>query len=275
VFEVEVPVSSPAGTRAVLRVGLDGDQLVTAGVSAARRTALVGIVVVLFSLSVGSIALVLRRRSLEREEAARRISESEMARRRNERLAAAGALAAGLAHEVRSPLNAIVLAAQRIERNQSPESQCGIFARTIRSEAGRMEAVLRHFLELARPVEHERRSTDLHEIAEGVRRLLTEEAEAAGKTLEPVRGTARAVVDGNSIRRAMIDLVQNAIHASSSGGSIELVLSSHSDEVSVQVLDRGSGIDETKIESLFDPFVSGRIDGTGLNRPGKSGDPLS
>jgi len=263
-FEVEVPVDSPAGTEAFLRVGLDGAPLVRAGLSAMRRTTLIGVALVVFSLSVGGIALVARRRALEREDAARRLSDAESARKRSERLAAAGALTAGLAHEVRSPLNAIVLAAQRIERKHPQESDCAAFAGTIRAEVRRLEAVLRQFLELARPVAGERRAADLGAIAEEVRELLLAEAEGAGAKIDPVRGSGTAVVDRDSIRRALINLVHNAVEAGPTVGAVEMVVCEEDGGVGIHVLDRGSGIDETQVEHLFDAFVTTRSEGTGL-----------
>jgi len=264
VFDLEVPVASPAGTTAFLRVGLDGAPLVRAAGSATRRTALIGVVLVFFSLSLSGIALIARWRTLEREEAARRLAESETARRRSERLAAAGALTAGLAHEVRSPLNAIVLAAQRIERKHPSESDCHRFAGTIRSEVRRLEAVLRQFLELARPVDTDRELTDLRGIAEEVCALLTTEVEEAGGKIEPVQGSGVALVDRDSIRRALINLVHNAMEASSRGATIELVVQEEDDGVGIHVLDRGTGIDEAEAGHLFDAFVTTRAEGTGL-----------
>jgi len=264
VFEVEVPVVSPAGREAALRVGLDGAPLARAVVSATRRTALIGIVLVVFSLALGGIALVARWRTLEREDAAGRLAEAETARRRGERLAAAGALTAGLAHEVRSPLNAIVLAAQRIERKHPKDSDCSRFAGTIRSEVGRLEAVLRQFLELARPVGDVREPTDLGELTGEVRRLLLAEVEESGGTIEPVRGSGIAPVDRDSIRRALINLVHNAMQASERGQPIELVVREERGGVGLHVLDRGVGIDDAEAEHLFDAFVTTRAGGTGL-----------
>ena len=264
VFEVEVPVDSPAGTRALLQVGLDGAPLARAVASATRRTALIGVVLVAFSLCLTGIALVSRWRSLEREEAAGRLAEAEAAHRRSDRLAAAGALSAGLAHEVRSPLNAIVLAAQRIERKHPHESDCHNFAGTIRSEVRRLDAILRQFLELARPVGDERQLADLRGVAEEVRGLLTAVAEERGGRIEAVRGSGSAIVDQNSIRRSLINLVHNAMEAGPPDGTIELVVQEEDGGVGIHVLDRGTGIDEAEADHLFDAFVTTRAEGTGL-----------
>jgi signal transduction histidine kinase len=264
VFEIEVPVASPAGSSAFLQVGLDGAPLVRTTVSAMRRTMLIGVVLVIFSLSLLGIALVSHRRMTERVEADRKLDEAEAARRRSERLAAAGALTAGLAHEIRGPLNAIVLAAQRIERKHPPESECHSFAGTIRTEVRRLDTVLRQFLDLARPVSENREATDLRLLAEDVRDLLFVEAEGLGVALEPVQGSGETAVDSGSIRRAIINLVHNAMDASTRGGSIDLVVREELGGVGIHVLDRGSGLDETIAGDLFDAFVTTRAGGTGL-----------
>lgn len=264
VFEVDMPVASPAGSTAYLQVGLDGSPLLRATASATRRTVLIGIVLMVFSLSLAAVGIVARWRALEREEAARRLAEAEAATRRSERLAAAGALTAGLAHEVRSPLNAIVVAAQRIERKHPPESECASFAGTIHSEVRRLDTVLRQFLDLARPVSDQREITDLVKLVDEVRSLLSAEAEQAGVSLAPVRGSGAAPVDPGSIRRALINLIHNAMEASPAGRSIDFVLQEEDGGVAIHILDRGSGLDEAAGDKLFDAFVTTRSEGTGL-----------
>jgi signal transduction histidine kinase len=264
VYEVVVPVSAPAGFLATLRVGLDGRPLAEASASAVRRTAMVGIVLSVFSLALVFIALLSRSRAMEREETARRVAELETARSRSERLAAAGALTAGLAHEVRSPLNAIGLAAQRIERTHAPDDECGRFAGKVRGEIGRLEAILREFLELASPVGRTRERTDIRAIAGDVVELLTDEAEAGGIRLA-LKGTpCSAPVDPESIRRSLINLVRNAIQASPPGGEVVLQTATIDGHALVQVADEGPGVDEVTKDRLFDAFVTNQAGGVGL-----------
>ena len=264
VFEVVVPVSAPAGFEAELRVGLDGVPLKRASASAVRRTTLVGIVLAFFSLALASIALLVRNRSMEREAATRKMNEMEAARHQSERLAAAGALTAGLAHEVRSPLNAISLAAQRIQRKHGGENECGRFALKIRDEIGRLEATLGDFLELASPVGTERSDTDLYRLAEGVVDLLATEAEAerVGLVLAGEHCVVRA--DPGSVRRAMINLVRNAIHASPAGGKVRVGIETAGGDGVIHVEDDGAGVDTNLGERVFDAFVTTHAQGTGL-----------
>jgi signal transduction histidine kinase len=264
VFEVVVPVSAPAGFQASLRVGLDGQPLAAASVSAVRRTAMVGIVLSVFSLALVFIALLSRSRVLEREEAGRQLAEVETARRRSERLAAAGALTAGLAHEVRSPLNAIGLAAQRMERNHSPEDEVGRFAAKVRGEIGRLEAILREFLELASPVGQARKVTDIRMIAGEVVDLLGDEAVAEGISLVQAGSSCRAPVDPESIRRSLINLVRNAIQASPAGGKVLVETAASDGHAQVTISDNGPGVDEATADQLFDAFVTNQAGGVGL-----------
>lgn len=229
-----------------------------------RRTLLVGLVLFAFAVSASSFAVVSRLRVREREEAAAKLAELQTARRRSERLAAAGALTAGLAHEVRSPLNAIGLAAQRLERKLSATGDSQQIAGRIRTEVSRLEGVLREFLELASPVSNRRESFDLSEEVRQVLELLAEEAHAHNVVLRPCRGSVTLSADHDSIHRAVVNLVRNAIQASPDGGAVEVLVSDEAHRAILKVIDRGTGLDPAIEGREFDPFVTGRATGTGL-----------
>jgi signal transduction histidine kinase len=264
VFEVEVPVEAPAGTRAGLRVGLDGAPLNRAAAAAARRTVLAGIVLAGFGLALAGFAIVSRLRTLERQEASVRLAEAEEARRRSERLAAAGTLAAGLAHEVRSPLNAIGIAAQRIERRHDGNDECSGFAGRIRREVRRLEDILREFLEFARPGSGRREPLELAGLAGEVVGLLGDEAAERGVRLEPVQGDARVRADREAVRRSMINLIRNAMQASSRGDAVRTLVDVDAGMARVRVLDEGGGISDDSTEKVFEAFFTTRAEGSGL-----------
>ena len=263
-IEVAMPVETQAGNQATLRIGLDGSALQRVGVATMRRTLLVGLVLFAFAVSASSFAVVSRLRLREREEAAAQLAELQTARRRSERLAAAGALTAGLAHEVRSPLNAIGLAAQRLERKLSATGDSQQIAGRIRNEVSRLEGVLREFLELASPVSDRRESFDLSEEVRQVLELLAEEAHAHNVVLRPSRGSVTLSADHDSIHRAVVNLVRNAIQASPDGGAVEVLVSDEAHRAILKVIDRGTGLDPAIEGREFDPFVTGRATGTGL-----------
>jgi signal transduction histidine kinase len=301
VFEVTVPVASPAGTEASLRVGLDGHPLAAAAGSAIRRTALVGAVLAAFGLASAGLTLAQLARARERAASERRLAELEEERRGAERLAAAGALAAGLAHQVRNPLNAIGIAAQRIRRAASggsgavgsgpPDSNppepaaraasasdlagsvpstasTGALAAQIGSEVARLDTVLAGFLGLAGPAAGERREHDVAALARDAAALARLEADAHGVGVEARGGPAPARVDGEAVRGAVLNLVRNAVEASPRGSLVEVEVGRNGRgealRVRVVVRDRGSGIAAAIAGREFDPFVTGRADGTGL-----------
>ncbi|UCF67452.1 MAG: ATP-binding protein [Acidobacteriota bacterium] len=263
-FEVPVEVDAPAGESAELRVGLDASPLRRAEMLAMRRTLLVGIVLAGLGLTGVGFAMVTRLRAREREESQRRLAAADEARRRSERLAAAGALTAGLAHEVRSPLNAISLAAQRIARQHDEASECRAFADRIRGEVTRLEAVLGEFLDLARPTSEQRTQTDLAELAREVIILLQDEAALRGVRFDPVQGRASAEINREAVRRALVNLVKNGIQLSPAGGKVSIAVDQRDRRATIRVRDEGPGIDPQLEDKLFDAFVTGRADGTGL-----------
>ncbi len=264
VFEVELPIDAPAGSSATLRVGLDGRPLHEAAAAAMRRTLLVSIVLLGFAVAGTGFAVVSRLRALDREEAARQLAIAEAGRRRSERLAAAGALTAGLAHEVRSPMNAIGLAAQRLERKLDAGDGRRDIAQKIREELQRLEGILREFLELASPVSDRREWVELAGVAGEVEQLLVEEAEAEGVHLKPVEGSGSAIADRGAVRGALINLVRNAIQASPQGGEVSVRIRQKKQIVTIEVTDQGPGIEAELTGQVFDAFVTGRASGTGL-----------
>ncbi|HYN22810.1 MAG TPA: ATP-binding protein [Thermoanaerobaculia bacterium] len=268
VFEVSLPVSSPAGRSATLRVGLNGAPLARAAASAMRRTALVGTVLAAFCLASVAFAVVQRTRSREREEARRRMAELEERRRQSERLATAGALAAGLAHEVRNPLNGIAMAAQRIERlgtGDRHSDRARELAALIRQEVVRLEGTLAEFLDLARPASGSRRSIDLGDVTRDALALLELEAAEKNVRIERRLSAVPVVADPAALRGAVLNLVRNAIQASAPESRIEIEAGVTLEGLArVSVRDRGEGIDPAMASHVFDPFVTTRASGTGL-----------
>jgi len=264
-FEVVVPVPAPAGHEGGLHLGLDATPLKQASLAATWRTALIGLVLAAFGLLGAGYALVERERQREREAAALRLAAEEDRRRHSERLASAGALAAGVAHEVRNPLNAISVAAQRLERCEAIGDCCVGLATTIRNEVRRLDDIVRGFLDLARPTFGPRERVDVAEIAREVIDVLEPEAASReiGLGLE-LDGDAVAIVDREAMRRAIVNLVRNAMQASAPGLAVTVRLEGDRDALRVRVRDRGPGVDPALAGRAFDPFVTGRAAGTGL-----------
>jgi signal transduction histidine kinase len=151
-----------------------------------------------------------------------------------------------------------------MERKHHAGDDCAKFARRIRGEVKRLEAVLREFLELARPVGGELRTVDLAALATDVVDLLRPEAENLGVRLAPVEGRAETRIDTEAVRRSIINLVRNAIEASPEGSRVRVVVEGDTDTSRLRIIDEGSGIDSELRDKAFEAFVTTRAGGAGL-----------
>jgi signal transduction histidine kinase len=196
--------------------------------------------------------------------------EDEILRRvlRSERLAAVGTLAAGLAHEVRNPLNSaslqLTLLERRLDRGDDPASVRPI-AQIIKSEIDRLDRLVREFLAFAQPRPLEPRPVDLGEVFSTVTTLITPEAESVHVSIavDVAKGTPPALGEGERLRQVLLNLTRNAIEAmSESGGQLRLVARPVGAEVGIAVEDDGPGFGEDL--PVFDAFFTTKSHGTGL-----------
>lgn len=198
--------------------------------------------------------------------------EREMMRRTllAERLAAVGTLAAGLAHEVRNPLNSATLQLQvlrrRLERGQSSAEALLPVMEVVHDEINRLDRLVTDFLAFARPHPLTLEPTILHELVASVAEQLRPEAEAVGVHIEvavdPSTGTVEA--DPLRLRQVLLNLLRNAIEALTQRGTVTVRTQPADAEgyVSVLIEDTGPGIPEDA--PIFDAFYTTKSSGTGL-----------
>ena len=198
--------------------------------------------------------------------------EREMQRRtvRSERLAAVGTMAAGLAHEVRNPLNSASLQLQvlerRIAKGDTRSEALTPVVKLVHDEIRRLARLVSDFLAFARPAPLELRSTSIGPLVESVIELVGPECAAAGIDLRTeLEGDLGAIqADSERLRQVMLNIVRNSAEAIVEDGSILIrVRSDHADgTVRIDVVDDGPGFaDEAPI---FDAFFTTKEQGTGL-----------
>ena len=152
--------------------------------------------------------------------------ELERRARQNERLAATGALAAGLAHEIRNPLNGASLHLSVIERGlaRTPNVPAAMreAAEVLRAEIRRLGGLVTDFLEVGRPKPLVLAECDLNDLAQGVRTLIAPEAETrrVSLVLEGFPFPVLARVDVERTKQVLVNLVRNALDAVKEGGGI-------------------------------------------------------
>ena len=187
--------------------------------------------------------------------------------RRRERLAAMGELAAGVAHEVRNPLNAIGLIAQRLEREFAPaadrEEYLGL-ARTVRGEVERVDRIVAQFLRFARPPALVLRDVDLESVIEDAVRVVEPRARQKGLGIERAFGGAgRVRLDREQVVQALLNLLNNAVEATQEG-RVRVTTRPGEGWVEVEVEDTGQGILPDDLERIFDLYFTTKPEGTGL-----------
>lgn len=191
----------------------------------------------------------------------------EAALRRRERLAAMGELAAGVAHEVRNPLNAIGLIAQRLEREFAPaadrEEYLGL-ARTVRGEVERVDRIVAQFLRFARPPALVLGEVDLESVVEDAVRVVEPRARQKGLGVERAFGAAgRVRLDREQVVQALLNLLNNAVEATGEG-RVRVTTRPGEGWVEVEVEDTGQGILPDDLERIFDLYFTTKPEGTGL-----------
>lgn len=261
-FDVTVPI----GAMGTLRLGVSPAELerriggLRRGL--VRQTGLVAAATLVF---VG-LAYWLILRLFERG----RILEAQAARA--QRLAELGSVAAGLAHEIRNPLNSLNLNFQLLEEELSERGVALPRARLLaltRSEIARLDRLVGDFLAYARPAPLEAGEVDPGALLADVRELLAAElaAEQVEVAVEVVPGTGPLSADREKLRQLLLNLVRNAVQAMEGAPPprrLRLSASQVPGESRLEVEDSGPGVPEEDRERIFELFYSGRKGGTGL-----------
>jgi signal transduction histidine kinase len=155
------------------------------------------------------------------------------------------------------------------ERAVAPEPQRGSMrsrAQIVMGEIKRLGRLLTEFLELARPRGLAREPLALDELLDAVVELHREEANERGVAIRRAPEAKRALVMGDreKLRQVFVNLLVNAMEATSSGGEIGIGLRAEAARVVVEIRDTGQGIAEDDLPRLFDPFFTTKPGGTGL-----------
>ena len=187
--------------------------------------------------------------------------------RRQDRLAALGKVVAGVAHEIRNPLNAMSLTLELLERRVRKGLATGDEAREAILEVERLERILGRLLAFGRPEMENRQVQNLQPLLERALRVVDDQSRrkrVSVKLAEPGPGQLQADVDALAIEQVLINLFLNAIDASPEGGVVRVQVAAESQGVRIEVHDQGPAIPEGVRDHLFDPYFTTKESGTGL-----------
>lgn len=201
------------------------------------------------------------------EEARTHLREAARQRNRDQRLAALGRMTAGIAHEIRNPIAAMRLKAENALA-AAPERQSDAL-RTIVGQIDRLEDLVRSLLALVQPVALAPVAVDLADWLAQRAAAVRDKADARGIDLHdaplPIGLPDSVVFDPVHLARAVDNLLDNAVRHAARGGQVVLAaLRSPEGTLLIRVDDDGEGVPDAMHGQLFEPFATGRADGTGL-----------
>lgn len=192
--------------------------------------------------------------------------ELQQALARHQRLAAMGEMAAGLAHQLRTPLATALLYTGHLTRPVLTDVDRCRFAEKSLGRLRHLEILISNMLRFVRGQAHETETVLLSDLLSEAAQTMLPQFEEVGVALNvdmPDR-TLSARVNHKEMVGALVNLLDNALHASSIGMNVSLSLVRQGENALISVRDQGCGMSAEVQARLFDPFFTTRKEGTGL-----------
>lgn len=200
-----------------------------------------------------------RQKSRELEQAHQEIIQAE-------KLAAVGHISAGMAHEIRNPLNSINLFAQVLLGDDSIGAENRQYISKISYEVERIDNILVQMLAASQQDKKELQNTDITAILEQTLLLSQPLIEAQGVRVQLDIGDMipSLKADPLEVEQIFTNLITNALYEMPDGGLLMIKLHADAEKISIQISDSGGGIASEHIQRIFDPFFTTRPKGTGF-----------
>jgi two-component system, NtrC family, sensor histidine kinase HydH len=195
----------------------------------------------------------------------RRLEEES---KRKEKLSAMGELASGVAHEIRNPINAIGMIAQRLDKEfkveKDSEEYHGITS-LLRNEVIRINKIITQFLSYAKQLALQLKKINSKNFFDDIYRLFVDQAKSKGARLIKLSDLSfEMTIDPELLKQSLMNLLQNAVDAVYRNGTIEIDYFKKEDNLIIEVSDNGKGIPEHIKNKIFDLYFTTKPEGTGL-----------
>jgi two-component system, NtrC family, sensor kinase len=200
----------------------------------------------------------------DRLEAAMRARQEALVQLRHaERLNTVGRLAAGVAHELGTPLQVVGLEAKRIVAGRGDAVEG---AQIVVTQVERMSTIIRQLLDFARQRTPQPSELELSALARETVQLVSTLATRSAVTLQVAGDEARVNADAGQLQQVLTNLIVNAVQASAAGGAVQIETGSDEQGAYLRVSDRGVGIAPEALPRIFEPFFTTKDvgQGTGL-----------
>ena len=195
-----------------------------------------------------------------------RVFASEESMRKSERLTTLGTLAAEIAHEIRNPLMVVRLLFDSLRLEGVEDENKSKDLSVIREKLNHLEQIAGRILEFGKSRESFRKAVKLREILEDAAVLVRLKLEQSKINLNwgSLPGEEEVFVDKGQIQQVLLNLMLNAVEVMPDGGDLSIGTELKDGRVNIYVKDQGGGIPENLRDRIFESFLTGRKDGTGL-----------
>jgi len=185
----------------------------------------------------------------------------------SKRLAALGRLTSGVAHEVKNPLNAMMIHLELLkERLDAPPQEVQQSLDVIGGEIRRLDRVVQGFLRFMRPHELELKAIEVATLVQSAVVLVEAEWQSQGIhfAVEVAPGLPAIEADEELLRQALLNLIQNACQAMPRGGFVTVGARLDGHTLCLEVTDEGVGIAPEEVERIFTLYFTTKPEGTGI-----------
>lgn len=268
-LEVYAPLRLDGRQAGMARIGLGIEEAVRLRENHQRR-----IYVTTGMMMLGAVLAMLLFYRLQNRHL-RRVQEMKEKLFQAERLSSLGKLAAGVAHEIRNPLNAVSMAIQRIQREFEPaephaQKEFGHIVTLVRQEIGRLNRIVEDFVGPARTRRDEFRPQRLADLLEQVVRLAREEADSRNVRIECNCQQPDLVIlmDPVRLHQALFNLIKNALEAIVAPGTVTITARRLDPQYAVVTIrDTGTGISADALKRILDFEYTTKEKGLGIGLP--------
>ena len=183
------------------------------------------------------------------------------------RVTAISRLTAGVAHEIKNPLNAMAVHLEILKSKAAGlDDTTKLELDVLEREIGRLDRVVKTFLDFTRPIELKMDAVDLGELASEVSGLVSLEAGRRRVVVDVPAGPNGVIVRGDRdlLRQALINIVVNGVEAMQNGGRLRIQTEGNGGECVLEVADEGPGIPPEVREKIFNLYFTTKPNGSGI-----------
>lgn len=265
-LELSFPFQAEGKTIGTTRIGIETHETDRMLVENRRHIFLwTGLMVIIGLFAMGVLYQTQKRHVARLQAMQERLHHSE-------RLSSLGKLGAGVAHEIRNPLNAISMAAQRLQRDFTPaeaekKESFDRISFIIRDEIRRLNGIVEDFLSLSRSNHMDLREQPMAPLLDRTLFLAREGAVQKGISIEKryTDDAPSAAVDAGKMEQALLNIVQNAVESISGEGTVTISCEREGKDCAcIRIRDTGAGIPAGEERRIFDPFYTTKKNGIGL-----------